>query len=169
MNKNKNFEQMTPEILVSSELKSRLGIAPDAKLGCFDLDCAILMHKEPMTSKEKIELAASLVDCAALLLEETDEEDCMCDGCTEDCPSMDHVIWNELSLPVEFLHQAGIPEGAPLSAEIAKDGSIVIRAEEEAPGTQELTPDMIGLMRDVIFRGMLTALADLDAEAGNDR
>ena len=165
MSKNMVYMQVTPDILISTDLRRNLGIAPHEELTAFDLGDVILVHKEPLTAAEKLGLADSLTEYAAELLEEVDDEDSECDGdcdrCDEGCPCRNE---EEFRIPVDLLRKAGIPAGAHLFADTTPDGRIVIYTEKEAPASRSVTPEKIDLMR-ASFQSLLAVLDDLEAEA----
>lgn len=165
MNKNMGYQQVTPEIIVSSKLKSGLGIAPHEELGCYELDKVLLLHKEEMTGLEKLGLAGSLVGYAAALIEEAADEGRACGGCVcdENCSCGERRDEDKIRIPFDLLQKAGIPADVPLAAEVRQDGSIVIRSEEDDRETDAAAPGLIELMCSIL-QDVFCAISNPEAE-----
>lgn len=61
MAENTSYQQVTPEVIISANLMNKIGIAPDESAGYTVVDKVVLLHKERMTTLDRIHLANHLL------------------------------------------------------------------------------------------------------------
>lgn len=170
MERNRNSGQTAHKVIVTENLMNQIGIASDEPVVCTVLNGVALLHKESMSTLEKLSLAKELLNYAYEdVLDEIKEQCGECDDCTESCPYKDMVYGTEVELGDHLLSRAGIPKNAPLYPEVRPDGSIVIRSAEGIPCLQNVPEEICIFWSDNdICWGALDALIHAEA-ASNGR
>lgn len=168
MKENHSYHRVLPEAIISENLMTKIGLATDKEGEYTVLDGVMLLHKKEMTTLEKIQLAAKLMDFVYdELLGEIEELCGECDACecsAAECPFIEEALDDGIEISECLRKSAGIPEDAPLCADTKGDGSIIIRSAKDVPCIQSIPREIRDYWGNSICWAALDALIKAEAD-----